>query len=52
MVGSVEERILRLHEKKRNLARGALGATTEQERKKIRLEELEMLFSDSVHIVN
>lgn len=52
MVGSVEERILRLHEKKRNLARGALGATTEQERKKIRLEELEMLFSDTVSIVN
>jgi len=45
MDGSVEERIMELQEKKRNLAQGALGQT-DKDRKQLRVEELKLLFQD------
>lgn len=44
--GSIEERILELQEKKRSLARGALGRKSAATLKEMRLEDLRLLFND------
>lgn len=45
MRDSVEERILKLQDKKRRLAEGALSAVSNEDRKQLRIEELRMLLN-------
>ncbi|CAN8074028.1 unnamed protein product [Agarophyton chilense] len=44
---SVEEQLLKVQSRKQNLADGALEVATDEDRKKVRLSELKLLFSTS-----
>lgn len=45
--GSVEERLLQVQERKQDIADGALGVATDEDKKQARLTELKLLFAET-----